>query len=64
MKRMKHPNHGFHNALDDHEEARMRLNGWVDDAPAEVDEEVTDQDAELNNVIAASAKRAYVRKVK
>lgn len=64
MKRMKHPNHGFHNALDANEEAHMRKHGWVDDASIEATEEVADQDAELPNVIAASAKRAYVRKVK
>ena len=33
MKRMKHPQHGWHHAYDPHEEARMRVNGWVDDVP-------------------------------
>jgi hypothetical protein len=36
MKRMKHPLHGFHHALDGAEEARMRTHGWVDDAPEKV----------------------------
>jgi hypothetical protein len=36
LKRMKHPNHGFHYAYDSHEEARMRAAGWVDDAAEEV----------------------------
>lgn len=30
-KRMKHPHHGYHIPMDVHDEARMRLNGWVDD---------------------------------
>lgn len=64
MKRMKHPNHGFHNALDANEETHMRKHGWIDDVPVEATEEVADQDDELTSVIAASAKRAYVRKVK
>jgi hypothetical protein len=31
MKRMKHPEHGFHHAYTPQEEATMRENGWVDD---------------------------------
>lgn len=33
MKRMKHPNHGFHHAYNTLEEETMRKNGWVDDVP-------------------------------
>jgi hypothetical protein len=33
MKRMMHPQHGFHNAVDVHEEERLRATGWVDDDP-------------------------------
>jgi hypothetical protein len=41
LKRMKHPEHGFHHAYNKLEEDTMRKNGWVDDlpeAPAEVPE--------------------------
>lgn len=31
MKRMKHPDHGFHHAYSPQEEETMRKNGWVDD---------------------------------
>ena len=31
MKRMMHPLHGFHHAMNKTEEATMRKNGWVDD---------------------------------
>jgi hypothetical protein len=31
MKRMMHPDHGFHNASNVHEEAALRERGWVDD---------------------------------
>jgi len=31
MKRMMHPDHGFHHAYTPQEEATMRENGWVDD---------------------------------
>lgn len=34
MKRMKHPDHGFHHAYNMLEEETMRKNGWVDDVPA------------------------------
>lgn len=44
MKRMKHPQHGFHHAYDGNEEARMRSNGWVDDEPAtEVEPDPVDE---------------------
>lgn len=29
MKRMKHPQHGFHHAYSPQEEAVMRGNGWI-----------------------------------
>jgi hypothetical protein len=66
MKRMMHPQHGFHNAIDANEEARMRLNGWVDDVPVESApvpevEQVEHDEAQAE---AAPAKRAYVRKAK
>lgn len=32
MKRMKHPDHGFHIVYSPQEEERMRSNGWVEDA--------------------------------
>ncbi len=38
MKRMKHPQHGWHHALDANEEARMRENGWEDDEPERKEE--------------------------
>jgi hypothetical protein len=31
MKRMKHPEHGFHHVSSPQEEEVMRSNGWVDD---------------------------------
>lgn len=31
MKRMMHPDHGFHHAANVHEEAAMRTRGWVED---------------------------------
>src|SRR3954470_24004885 len=33
MKRMKHPDHGFHHAYNKLEEETMRKAGWVDDEP-------------------------------
>lgn len=33
MRRMKHPNHGFHHAYNLLEEETMRKAGWVDDTP-------------------------------
>lgn len=33
MKRLKHPEHGWHFPFSAAEEARMRANGWVDDEP-------------------------------
>lgn len=35
MKRMMHPQHGFHHAYDTNEETRMRANGWVDEESPE-----------------------------
>lgn len=40
MKRMKHPQHGFHHCYDGNEEARMRLNGWVEDEPKQEPEKL------------------------
>lgn len=37
---MKHPQHGFHHCYDGNEEARMRLNGWVDDVPKQEPEKL------------------------
>lgn len=34
MKRMMHPQHGWHHAYSPQEEEVMRKNGWVDDVPA------------------------------
>lgn len=31
MKRMKHPDHGFHHAYTDQEETALRERGWVED---------------------------------
>ena len=31
MKRMKHPEHGWHHAYTVAEEERMRLHGWIDE---------------------------------
>lgn len=31
MKRMQHPEHGFHNAMTDAEEVFLRSVGWVND---------------------------------
>lgn len=31
MKRMQHPKHGFHHAMNVAEEAAMRASGWSDD---------------------------------
>lgn len=39
MKRMKHPDHGFHHAYGKHEEEAMRKAGWVDDIPESVPSE-------------------------
>lgn len=64
MKRMMHPQHGFHNALDGNEEARMRLNGWVDDAPAEAAIDQAEKQDDAPAEAAPPAKRAYVRKAK
>jgi hypothetical protein len=33
MKRMKHPDHGFHHAYNLLEEETMRKAGWVEDVP-------------------------------
>lgn len=33
MKKMMHPQHGFHIVYDGNTEASMRKNGWVDDVP-------------------------------
>lgn len=33
LKRMMHPRHGWHHAYTPQEEARMRANGWIEDAP-------------------------------
>lgn len=33
MKRMKHPDHGFHNAYTTQEEELLRKSGWVADVP-------------------------------
>lgn len=33
MKRMMHPQHGFHHAYNTLEETAMRAAGWVDDEP-------------------------------
>jgi hypothetical protein len=55
MKRMKHPEHGFHYAYNNAEEQTMRNNGWVDDDPAEV-QKVEEPDEPRQ-------KRPYNRKV-
>jgi hypothetical protein len=31
MKRMQHPEHGFHNAMTDAEEVFLRSVGWIED---------------------------------
>lgn len=46
MKRMKHPDHGFHHAYNLLEEEALRKNGWVDDAPAVIAEAVLEADPE------------------
>jgi hypothetical protein len=66
MKRMMHPQHGFHNAIDANEEARMRLNGWVDDVPSEATPapEVAGVERDEAQAEVAPAKRPYNRKAK
>lgn len=59
MKRMMHPLHGFHHAMNTLEETTMRKNGWVDDVPPEPVAEIIESEQEE-----APAKRAYNRKVK
>lgn len=46
MKRMKHPDHGFHHAYNLLEEEALRKNGWVDDVPVVVPEAVPEADPE------------------
>lgn len=45
MKRMKHPNHGFHHAYNTLEEETMRKNGWVDDVAEPPAEEETEPES-------------------
>lgn len=59
MKRMMHPQHGWHHAETAQEEQAMRKNGWVDDALSKPVAKVIEP--ELKE---APAKRAYNRKVK
>jgi hypothetical protein len=57
MKRMRHPLHGFHHCYNGNEEASMRANGWVDDAP---DDDVEIVDSSRESLI-ASAQAAGVK---
>lgn len=60
MKRMKHPLHGFHHALDSNEETHMRLHGWLgeEEDPAQQDQ------AQEAIEVPEKAKRPYTRKAK
>lgn len=70
MKRMMHPLHGFHHAMNTLEEETMRKNGWVDDAPPKSagDDHLINIKTALASDFAGftdvPAKRTYNRKVK
>lgn len=70
MKRMMHPQHGYHHAADPHDEARMRAAGWVDDDqttkayPQPAEDVLADAGTESNEPDAPRQKRAYNRKPK
>lgn len=58
MKRMIHPDHGAHHAMNTIEEAQMRANGWTaeDDAPADKVEPLPSEEK--------AAKRTYTIRAK
>lgn len=67
MKRMKHPLHGFHNAYDGNEEARLRTGGWTEAEPsasAPAEDEAAAEAAEAEPAASAPVKRRGPNKPK